>query len=893
MDTLLQLWGKKSTKADGSHRPLLFHMLDVAFVVQALWNHSLQRGIKARLKEQLGLSEMDTIACLSFWAGLHDIGKASPAFQKQSEPAKAILEKEGFHFPPYSSSGYHATISTKVLQNMMPQILHCDTTNSEEFIEAMSVAIGGHHGSFPTSRELQAIGRRELGDSQWSDARRSLIQKMWELAIPEKSLVAENRPSHSFYVAFAALTSVADWIGSNEEFFPYEADSLMSEHYVQLSKDRAEDALVKLGWTTEHLAVANMKFLQLFPEIKETRPLQEATLSLAEGEGKPSMVLIEAPMGEGKTEASLYLAHLWQAGGDKQGYYVALPTQATSNQMFARVKSALEQQYTSGRVNLQLVHGESLLNERFQQLRLASVGDEPTDVVVAAGWFLNRKRGLLAPFGVGTIDQALLSVLQTRHFFVRLLGLCQKTVIIDEVHAYDTYMSTLLERALQWLAALGSPVVLLSATLPAERRKALFEAYNSGKTLALPEQPYPRITWLSNGRVSSKGFGTFRTLKLRLESMNDDIDRVVGCIVEATAHGGYVAVICNTVKRAQSAYLVLKRAGFRPGEELQLLHSKYPYAQREEREHLVLKTFGKGGQRGGKAVVVSTQIIEQSLDLDFDLMITDLAPADLVIQRAGRIFRHEHHRRPAKIEGPTLRLRMPMVTNTGMPDFGESGYVYDKYTLLRSYLSLKGRDAIAIPEDIEAIIEEVYGASPPSWPSKEVEEEALRLREESERRRKEEGYHATGNIVAGPDSRDGPASYLMGFNKQLEEDAPELHRSLQALTRLAGPSVQVICLHRCGDALFCRPDGSGSAIDHKARLQPEDITELLKQSLTITRADLVHEILANGECSAPAQWGDTAALRHKRRLIFDNRICRIGPYRLTLDDELGLLVEKI
>jgi CRISPR-associated endonuclease/helicase Cas3 len=891
-DVLLQFWAKKTAKPAESRHPLLFHMLDVASVTHALWNHSLPPSIKQWVLDELGISEIDATACLSFWTGLHDIGKATPVFQRKSNQAEAALKQQGLPFPTHARETRHDVITAKVLPDILRGLGHGSTAESEEFVRAMSVAIGGHHGVFSTAAQRQNdISHRELGDSAWSDARRALAHKLCELVGPGKPIIGKNQPSHSFYMVLAGLTSVADWIGSNDNFFSYQPDSYSPDDYANLSRRQAEKALEQLGWATPRLGGSAAVFFQLFDHIEKMRPLQETVVSLAERQSQPSMVLIEAPMGEGKTEAALYLAHRWQVDTGKQGYYVALPTQATSNQMFARVRKALKKQYPENWVNLQLIHGASLLNEQFQQLRLASVGDGVSDGIMATEWFLSKKRGLLAPYGVGTIDQALLSVLQTRHFFVRLLGLCQKTVIVDEVHAYDTYMSELLERMFRWLAALGSPVILLSATLPAERRKSLFAAY-SGQPVSLPDQTYPRVTWFSDGNVRSEGFEASRPFILRLRPTDDSLDDIVNDLRKAVSNGGHVAIICNTVGRAQKTYETLKKAGFLRDEEVQLLHARYTYAQRERREQLVLETFGKNGQRNSKAVLVSTQIIEQSLDLDFDLMITDLAPVDLVIQRAGRIHRHQDRQRPPSMAEPNLWVRMPKATEAGLPDFEETGYIYDKYVLLRSYLSLKGRNAIAIPQDIETMIEEVYGDSPYSWPSEQFKKEADRLRDESKRKRERECFKAKGNMVAGPDSGESPADYLSKFSKQLEEDEPELHRSLQALTRLAGPSVQVICLHRYGTDLFCYPHGDGSAIDLNAKPQPEDINNLLRQSLTITRADLVHEIIHGDSCRIPLSWKETAALRHHRLLVFEGGQCRVGSYLLTLDDELGLLVEK-
>ena len=257
--------------------------------------------------------------------------------------------------------------------------------------------------------------------------------------------------------------------------------------------------------------------------------------------------------------------------------------------------------------------------------------------VVAAEWFTSRKRGLLAPFGAGTIDQALLSVLQVCHGFVRLFGLSHKVIVIDEVHAYDAYMTTLLQRLLEWLAALGSPVVLLSATLPMDRRRQLMDAYAKGlghgekSTDATLSAPYPRISWVDAAGLpheqpvdaAKRSRRTLHLVRQEMPSGDQPFDQVSARIADALRDGGCAAVICNTVDRAQKMYIALKQHF--PTDDLSLLHSRFLFKDRQDRERQVLDQFGPPDEantaaghsrRPERAVLVATQIIEQSLDLD-------------------------------------------------------------------------------------------------------------------------------------------------------------------------------------------------------------------------------------------------------------------------------------
>jgi CRISPR-associated endonuclease/helicase Cas3 len=418
--------------------------------------------------------------------------------------------------------------------------------------------------------------------------------------------------------------------------------------YSAFNRELNDPGLGWLGWTQ---SFEKKSFKDLF-NLNTRRPLQDAIIDLADTLKEPGIVIIEAPMGEGKTEAALYLADSWGIAPGPRGFYVALPTQATSNQMFGRVKKYLANRYPQELVNYQLLHGHSALSAEFRTLKergafvlegIYADGECAAHAmsVMAAEWFTHRKRGLLAPFGVGTIDQALMAVLQTKHVFVRLFGLAHKTVIIDEVHAYDAYMSKLLERLLEWLAALGSPVVLLSATLPNTRRQALLRAYLRGLKDARVQSKavevykrvsYPRICWATADEIDEQQIDVSelntRTLKIkhingRLPESASERFELGQRLQEALREGGCAAVICNTVNRAQQVYLALRP--YFTEEELDLFHARFLFKDRDEREKRALQKFSKEGEeiefdkddkrkvkRPYRSVLVATQVIEQT-----------------------------------------------------------------------------------------------------------------------------------------------------------------------------------------------------------------------------------------------------------------------------------------
>ena len=639
----LDLWAKRGVEPVAYH-PLACHLIDVAAVGEALWDLALSPRLRAWFAEGLGLTQDAARDWLIWTCASHDIGKASPTFQTKDR---------------FADPTPHGIVSAGVLLPMLREIGLSGPAALD-----MALLIGGHHGVVPKARDL-TIPARHLSDASrdWDSIRNAVLIDVNEALgltpIPYTSMSAARG------LWLAGLIAVADWLGSDEAFFPYMPGIADLSAYAAQSREQAKSELREVGWLARPTVHDLESFADLFPE-HEPNPLQLTVEAVARQIDEPTITIIEAPMGTGKTEAALFLAENGSQFG-LRGHTLLLPTQATSNQMFGRQAAALDFWYDEP-VAASLAHGRAILSTQ-----LAEIQDrDPEGVaVVAPEWFARRRQGLLAPFGVATIDQMLLGVLPSRHHAVRLVGLAGTTAIIDEAHAYDTYMSALMERAVEWLAALGSSVVVLSATLPAATRKALLNAYirgRSGTPVDVDEEqlPYPRVTWLAGDEVGSVAVPVVEVrepIRLSLLQQSD----VVKTLTERLARGGCAAVICNTVAAAQEMYVAL-RPDFAP-DEIGLLHARFPAAVRAARETRYLSMLGPRSERPDRFVLVATQVVEQSLDIDFDLMVTALAPTDLVLQRAGRLHRHPGRRRPLGLEHPELLLTQPRVID-GLPDFG-------------------------------------------------------------------------------------------------------------------------------------------------------------------------------------------------------------------------------
>jgi len=770
----------------------------------------------------------------------------------------------------------------------------------------LAAVVGGHHGVLPDQFEVRDIPARALGDDSWDLLRRALVEEL-RAALGLETGQPPRSPGLPFPAAavLAGLTTTADWIASMEVYFPYAGEGAGPNP--ARSEELARKAVEALGWRSwRPRPTDGDDFKELFGF--EARPVQREIISLSRELSEPTLVILEAPTGEGKTEAALYLARALVLARDHRGIYFGLPTEATSNQMFTRVKGFVERAKGSGAV-LQLLHGHAALSAEFQTLLRQSAAALPSHVddaddsqltVRAGEWFTYRKRGLLAPLGVGTVDQALLAALTARHVFVRLFGLTDKVVVVDEVHAYDLYMSELLSRLLEWLAALGCSVILLSATLPLTKRTQLVGAFLKGLDARSQDveedDSYPLLTVVRHGHVETTALEPSTRRRVLLRWLGGT-DRLPEQLAEALESGGCAAVICNTVDRAQQVFRALKDSPLgRDGATIGLFHARFPYEERQRREEEVVSQFGPGSaQRPERAILVATQVVEQSLDVDFDLMVSDLAPVDLLVQRAGRLHRHERTR-PRELADPALWIVGPRTRQDGVPSLLPSDTaVYDPHVLLRTWLVLRARRHLAVPDDLRELIEAVYtdesgaldllvagGAGVGPALRAALEETRASL----ERARQEQAQEAQRRRIPSALSRR-PLQELTKL--ALEEDAPELHSAFRALTRLGPPTCLVVCLHGTSSGPSLDPYGE-EVVDLEARPARETVRKLLRRSVQLSHQGVTPLLLGD---PPPPGWAQDPWLRQARPLVFDlQRRARVGSYRIELDPELGLVISR-
>ncbi len=895
MKPYYSLWAKTSSKSEQWH-PLVCHLSDTGHVALALWETCFSKATRQFYMDKLGLSAEETGRLLAFLVSLHDIGKVSPGFQRKWTAVIPILKKTGFNFLPEGMHpAHHGVMTAWILEKLLPVV--CKEYSSI-FIKRVARALGGHHGIWPTSNQFtsQALKRSDIGDQYWQDVRIEVISDCRSVFQPPDTFCWNLSPAdeNAFLTLLSGFVSFADWIGSMSEYFSCQQLNLsISEFelsdYALISRSTAQKALSELGWQNWQAKGSYFDFNELFPF--EPNQMQKTVIQKGSTTDLPAMMIIEAPTGSGKTEAALYLAGLWLEKTQNQGCYIAMPTQATSNQMYTRVKDFLLKLYPHDKLNLHLVHGgqlKALTPGGITQILGENEHDPDQDKIQAESWFLPKKRTLLAPFGVGTVDQTFLSVLQTRHFFVRMFGLGQKVLIFDEVHAYDFYMSELFKELLAWLKGIGTSVILLSATLNQKAKNDLITAWGSEIKNQEPGT-YPEMTIASSTTMKTISFPSTEHKKIILNQVADNHNDLTNVLTEKLKDGGSAAVLCNTVNKARQVYQALLDINVVCNDNLYLFHSRYPYYRRMEIENTILNLFSKGGKRPDRAIVVATQVIEQSLDLDFDYMISEIAPIDLLIQRLGRLHRHWINQimRSSLLDKPIFTLIQPNSKN-GIPEFGINKKIYDESILIRTWELLKNKTELILPDETASLVEAVYGKINDDNLSDAIREHLKKTDEQLQKKRHQDIFESRVRLIPNINIKD----IIFKTNSNLEEDNPVIHHSLSALTRLGEQSIDLICLYQTEKGLAITPNGNAVIESPDIVPDSEQIQLLLQAKVSVQDIRIVRYFSNYPVLSA---WKKLSALRHTYAVFFPESgttTLNDSNLILKLDNTLGLIIEE-
>ncbi|MCY4302262.1 MAG: CRISPR-associated helicase Cas3' [Aestuariivita sp.] len=678
---------------DGAYHSALWHMLDVGAVANRL---IVKQSVT-------GCPEND--AAINFLITLHDLGKISDSFRDQITGAAA-------------HSVYHSQLSFVLLQHFDDQI--------EEYIgglraarQTLYAAVSGHHGGPPELDDGSGNKQQRWEEAIGSEALDTIPEVIAAVAnlFPEASLRdLSTAAAKKLSWKVSGLTIQADWIGSNTDWFNLQSPEIVIDSYWQEALRRATDSVADAGL---HGAAVRPKS-SILQGLTTPRPMQDAVSKIDLPDG-PVLAIMEDATGSGKTEAALILAHRMMTAGKGDGIFFALPTMATSNAMLERMEKVASKIF-SGRPSLGLSHGRARSNEQFRKI-LGNDGSDPCEPVTCGQWLADdRRRILLADIGVGTVDQAILAVLPTRFNTLRLWALSNRVLIIDEAHGYDSYMEEELRSLLRFQAMLGGSAVVMTATLPSGMRDGYAEAFQRGLGNRQPSPvssvAYPQLT------VVGQQIDTYQPCPVPSTCRSIVVERVdevtaVARIVEGARMGAACVWVRNAVDDAISAVQRLRTEGL----NAELLHARFIVADRLLKEEALQRRFGPNGTDREGRVLVATQVVEASLDLDFDLMISDLAPIGSLIQRSGRLWRHMDSRPANKrpVNGPKLHILSPdplIVENARwLNSFQESGaWVYSLADQWRTAQKIFEVGTIRAPEGLRGLIEAVHGLSQEKLP---------------------------------------------------------------------------------------------------------------------------------------------------------------------------------
>lgn len=901
-----------------------------------LWEHWLSEGQQKLIIESIdGGTEEKAKKLSQFLGAVHDLGKISPAFQTK-EGWQSSNDLEYFLINQLETNGFENLKDLKLgNRNKSPHALVGQYLLENYGVNrGVASIIGGHHGRPVDNKKMLKEQPAYSANYFQIENNQDPIHQLWkqeQTTFFERALIlsdfnsAKDVPlmSKTGQVILSGMLIMADWIASNEKYFPL----IEIESTSQLDQlDR-----LKTGWeswyqngpielfntVTDVEEIYTKRFAKKDTDLFKPNNVQQSLFELIDSTDDPGIFILEAPTGVGKTEAALIAGEQLMEKTGRSGIFFGLPTQATSNGIFPRIADWLSRFLASNdnQASFQLVHGKAALNDDYNRLKygeIASNHSEETDAeninidaednqseesIRINQWFTGRKTSALDDFVVGTVDQFLLAALKQKHLALRHLGFSRKVVIIDEVHAYDTYMNQFLLEAIEWMGAYQVPLVILSATLPLDDREAMVSHYLKGKygsqdAVSLPEggmviDDYPLITYSDGNKIRQyKDFGEAETTKkIEIKKISDD--DLYSVTDDLMKREGVIAIVVNTVRRAQE---IAQECSERYGEDkVSLLHSNFIATDRIKKEEQLLKEVGKGAERPKQKIIIGTQVIEQSLDIDFDVMISDLAPMDLMIQRMGRLHRHKITR-PSQHSQPVFYV---LGTDENFEFEDGSAFVYGNYILSRSQYFLP--DEIQIPTDVSSLVQKVYVGDDLKL-SADLEKKYQDFKNTDEKNRKEKKSKARKFRISSPELEASESKSLIGWLNNTHPNQTEEYGYAQV--RDTEETIEVIAVQSSdiGYSLF------GEEEDISEKIQDSQFSkrlaqETLKLPIILTKNYEIDKTIDELEAFNRhhlSNWQEQKWLKGSMGIIFDkDGDFILNNYKLHYEKKYGLSYERM
>ena len=905
--------------------PLWMHARDTAGIMEKLWKHWLPVAVRREIcggsEEALQENEVLFQKVCVFLGMAHDIGKATAVFQARilemlpevrerlAEEGLGIADIKTFTDP---SAVAHALAGQVILQQRGVN-------------EGICEIVGAHHGK-PQEAVSESMFDGHLVNFRGKDSDARLWAEIWDAflryalevsGIQDASIIPElSGPQR---VLLSGLLVMADWVASNQFYHPTISIDELGQEDMYPKRTRSAWKKLKLPavWSAELGGMDEVAFAENFGF--PPNELQKAVLEISDAVISPGILIVEAQMGVGKTEAALAAAEVFAGKCGSGGLFFGLPTQATANGIFPRIRTWAEEQVavqgeSREKLSIRLAHGKAELNQDYADLLEAGkgeftgeacIGEDEDQALVVHSFFRGRKQVLLSDFVIATVDQILMAALKQKHLMLRHLGMAGKIVIIDEVHAYDAYMNVYLERALCWLGAYHVPVILLSATLPASRRIDFVDAYLNTSKREMREREkrftqgeeadwrysraYPLLTWTDGKEVHQKG------LQLQSASRSVAIRRVkeserIQTLREKLQDGGCAIVILSTIRRAQEFAKEVREQ--MPDTDIVLLHSAFLMPDRAARERELLQKLGKRSTKAERdhLIVIGTSVLEQSLDIDGDVMLTDLCPMDLLLQRLGRLHRHPVHdaMRPEQLKAAQCYVIEPD------EDAFESGTraIYGDYLLMRTKKRLP--DNITLPADIPNLVQDCYDGREPDWETEAEKEMYGKAKKEEENKTGHKKTKADSYCLDKP--RRSLENWISNVETKLDEEEAE------AQVRDSENSIEVLLFVQKGNEIcYLLWQHEGQRLPVERIPSPEEKRDLLRQSVKLPSAlcreyqikKTLGALKSMNELVLSGEWKHDPMLREESFLLLNEQLeTELAGFHLWYSEEEGLFYEK-
>lgn len=891
------LWAKSGD--DTGYLSLVQHLADTACAAAAVFDMWVSQNLKRQLASQLHLN-VEELRTLYLWlSGVHDCGKATITFQSQIEMrhphivnavsdtgltlSKSVLELKLLKMPHGVSSG------VLVRRWLMARKV------SNELARRIASTVDAHHGIASVDQEGREISLvLDEYPEVWKSVQDEIITAMADtLDVYPVLEKLQETPLARGGVAqiLTGLIVVADWTASNADAFPMVVQNSQVE--------RVLDGMAQTDLTNPWMPTVPDSDIDTFyrnsfdwPDSYAAKSVQRSIVESVQELSSPSLVILEAETGVGKTEAALAAAHIIGQKTAAQGIYFAAPTMSTANGLLQRTMEWAKNTGQAETVtSMYLAHSKNQLSSQFQKLKPRDIAEDMPDehgAVVASRWMRGRRRGLLSNIVVGTVDQVLMMALEQRYSMLRHAALAGKIIIFDEVHAYDAYTSDYLETTLEWLAYYGASVIMMSATLPADRRAALAEAY-TGKVLHDVPDAYPLITI---GTEEGYSFATPppnpTNLQASVRLIDDSLDELEHRTSELLIDGGCALVICNTIARAQDAYRML--SSVYPG-EVELHHAGFMAWERSQKEDALREQLGPKSRRGDgrphRKIVVATQVAEQSLDIDADVLITDLAPMDLIIQRAGRLHRHPRpdDDRPVSVREPKIFIRGISQLAPVLEIDGGAKAIYDLKILVATLVHLP--EEFRRPDDIAGLVQATYSDDqdeiPDEWDYLWEQAKSTSVQRENEAHDRSDKFR-----TPSPFDTADLNQLFTHVNAALSLGDEEKGA---AQVRDAEPTVEVIPIVQTeyGYRLVGKETEilDENDLDYPTAFQLASSTLRLPARMTRNDYDF-EQVISELERGTPVAWSRHFLLQGQVALLLDdNLMTQLGRFRVAYSSELG------